>query len=64
MRTYYVVYFANNIMGSCALTCKKKVKYYNQLELFKDYISKEYCNGKNVIIINWKPIKLLKKVLK
>ena len=51
---YHVVYMSeDNIYGSCTLLRKNKLDTPSEVIESRDYISKEFCNGKNVIIQNF-----------
>ena len=51
---YHVVYMSEgNTYGSCTLLRKNKLANPSELIEARDYISKEFCKGKNVIIQNF-----------
>lgn len=58
---YYVIYmFEAGVMGaigSIEIEVKKKIKTFEDIKIVSDYISKNYCNNKSVIILNYIRIK-------
>lgn len=56
MKNYYIVYASGNMTGSCRIRCKK-IKTMRDVKAIADFISKEWCKEKMVILLNWKVIK-------
>lgn len=54
---YYVVYSFENGYGSIEIEVKKKIKTFEDIKIASDYISKNCCNNKSVIILNYIRIK-------
>ena len=54
---YYIVYIYNNVMGTSVVELNFKIKDYEDIKDIADYISKKYCNNKQVLILNWKRIR-------
>jgi hypothetical protein len=49
----YATYQSQGVVGSVFLTFNSFKFNKESLELAKDYISKEYCDGKTAVIINF-----------
>ena len=54
---YYIVYIFNNVVGTSVVELNFKIKDYEDIKSIADDISKEYCNNKQVLILNWKRIR-------
>lgn len=54
---YYIVYIFNNVVGTSVVELNFKIKDYEDIKDIADYISKKYCNNKQVLILNWKRIR-------
>ena len=55
---YYVIYiFGEGCIGSIKLEKLKKIKTFEDIKIASDYISKNYCNNKSVMILNYIRIK-------
>ena len=51
---YHVVYMTeSNTYGTCTLLRKNKLDSPSEVVAARDYISKEFCQGKNVLIQNF-----------
>lgn len=54
---YYVVYIFEHGYGCNEIEVKKKIKTYEDIKIASNYISKNYCNNKSIIILNYIRIK-------
>ena len=54
---YYIVYIFGNVVGTSVVELNFKIKDWEHIKDIADYISKESCNNKQVLILNWKRIR-------
>lgn len=58
---YYVIYIfevgAMEAIGTIKIEVKKKIKTFEDIKIASDYITKNYCNNKPIIILNYIRIK-------
>lgn len=56
---YYVIYMFGAIgaIGSIEIEVKKKIKTFEDIKIANDYISKNCCDNKSVMILNYIRIK-------
>lgn len=54
---YYVVFSLENGCGSAEICIKNKIKTFEDIKSVRDFISKNYCNNKSVIVLNYIRIK-------
>lgn len=54
---YYIVYIFNNVVGTSVVELNFKIKDWENIKDIADYISKDCCNNKQVLILNWKRIR-------
>ena len=54
---YYIVYIFNNVVGTSVVELNFKIKDYEDIKDIADYISKKYCNNKQVLNLNRKRIR-------
>lgn len=53
---YYITYFSAGKIGNALIPCGR-ITDVEQLNLIKKHISVRYCNGEQVVILNYKRIK-------
>jgi hypothetical protein len=50
---YHVVYTFDGRFGSCTTSITTPMDTSVNIEAVRKSISKDYCNGSNVILLNW-----------
>lgn len=55
--TYYIVYLADQRIGACTATMKRKIRTYGDISATARTIE-TVCHAENVNLLSWTPIKL------
>lgn len=51
---YHVSYMTeNNLFGDCTIYRVNRINTEDEVKLVRDMISKDYCNSKKVLILNY-----------
>ncbi len=57
MFKYHVVYQSQNTIGSVFISRNTKIRTSSDVKGTAKYISKEYCNSSNAVLVNWIELK-------
>jgi hypothetical protein len=54
---YHVVYYVGNVVGSITVKIDTEIETEEAVKQVSDYISADFCGGKEIILINWIKLK-------